>query len=71
MFGECLANLGGHRQHLAWREALQRERSYTSGEQKSVSARYILVAAIINVTMAGSWNIYIAKDISINILDHS
>ena len=35
-----------------------------SGEQKSVRARYILVAAITNVTIAGIWNIYVAKVIS-------
>ena len=35
-----------------------------SGEQKSVRARYILVAAITNVTIAGIWNIYVTKVIS-------
>jgi hypothetical protein len=42
----------------------KRERTYMSGEQKSVRPRYILVAAIINVTIPGVWNIYIAKGIS-------
>ena len=35
-----------------------------SGEQKFVRARYILVAAMINVTIAGVWNIYVAEGIS-------
>jgi len=35
-----------------------------SGEQKSVRARYILVAAMINVIIAGVWNIYVAEGIS-------
>jgi len=34
-----------------------------SGEQKFVRERYILVAAIINVTIAGVWNIYVAEGI--------
>ena len=38
-----------------------------SGEQKSVRARYILVAAIINVTIAGVWNIYVAEGVSIQL----
>jgi len=39
-----------------------------SGEQKSVRARYILVAAMINVTIAGVWNIYVAEGISNQLL---
>jgi hypothetical protein len=46
------------------REGKKRERTYMSAEQKSVRARYILVAAITNVTIAGVWNIYVAKVIS-------
>jgi len=40
------------------------ERSYMSGEQKSVRERYILVAAIINTTIAGVWSIYVAEGVS-------
>ena len=39
-----------------------------SGEQKSVRARYILVAAMINVTIAGVWNIYVAESMSNQLL---
>ena len=35
-----------------------------SGEQKSVRARYILVATIVIETRAGFWSIYVVKDIS-------
>ena len=34
-----------------------------SGEQKFARERYILVAAMINVIIAGVWNIYVAKGI--------
>ena len=39
-----------------------------SGEQKSVRARYILVAAMTNVIIAGVWNIYVAEGISNQLL---
>ena len=39
-----------------------------SGEQKSVRERYILVAAIINITIAGVWNIYVAEGVSNQLL---
>jgi hypothetical protein len=35
-----------------------------SGEEKSVRARYILVAAIVIEIRAGFWNIYVVKGIS-------
>jgi hypothetical protein len=35
-----------------------------SGEQKFVRERYILVAAMINMIIAGVWNIYVVEGIS-------
>jgi len=35
-----------------------------SGEQKSARERYTLVAAMINMIIAGVWNIYVAEGIS-------
>jgi len=34
-----------------------------SGEQKSVRERYILVAAIITMAIAGVWNIYVTEGV--------